>query len=549
MNPRHARYVLVLLGALVVLLIGRAWMRARHNYDLLMDMQSKDPAVRIAAVKGLMPPDHLVDIVLAQPMKITETKTPSGTRLDVIATDTTVRTAAVDAVAEAAKLPDMQKQCIKALIGLLKGVDREASDPSQKVKDAEAAVRTKTWQYLGAIGEPALPDLLEALRDPSNTVRDGAVEALGIIGEPAVPGLMVAFRDRDRRGKAWAALDKIKKPALQPLIPLLKMRIPKDEGFPVDVASLLGSIDDPAAVPALLEQINDVKVPGLRRQVVRSLTAIADPRATLPILKLSYEDPQMTLECITAFGEFRDPRAVPRLIELLSHYDADVPPAAVAALQKIGKPSIPALLVAAKDKNAQRRANAVLALGSIGGPETVPVLLAAAKDADPSVRLSAVIGLGKLTGPDAVRATPVLVAHFTDEGEIASAAADSLQSIVANMPAEQASLIPSVLRPLVEAMGTQGEDLTPVYYASRVLARIGSRAAPVLAQELKSPSAWRRKWAALTLGDMEDKDAVRKEVPALQSLLADGNADVRWAASKALQKMGIVPNRQLASGY
>jgi HEAT repeat protein len=522
MNPRHARYVLVLLGALVVLLIGRAWMRARHNYDLLMDMQSKDPAVRIAAVKGLMPPDHLVDIVLAQPMKITETKTPSGTRLDVIATDTTVRTAAVDAVAEAAKLPDMQKQCIKALIGLLKGVDREASDPSQKVKDAEAAVRTKTWQYLGAIGEPALPDLLEALRDPSNTVRDGAVEALGIIGEPAVPGLMVAFRDRDRRGKAWAALDKIKKPALQPLIPLLKMRIPKDEGFPVDVASLLGSIDDPAAVPALLEQINDVKVPGLRRQVVRSLTA---------------------------FGEFRDPRAVPRLIELLSHYDADVPPAAVAALQKIGKPSIPALLVAAKDKNAQRRANAVLALGSIGGPETVPVLLAAAKDADPSVRLSAVIGLGKLTGPDAVRATPVLVAHFTDEGEIASAAADSLQSIVANMPAEQASLIPSVLRPLVEAMGTQGEDLTPVYYASRVRARIGSRAAPVLAQELKSPSAWRRKWAALTLGDMEDKDAVRKEVPALQSLLADGNADVRWAASKALQKMGIVPNRQLASGY
>ena len=547
MNPRNARIVLLTVAVIAVLLIGRAWLRARSNYRMLMDMQSKDPAVRLAAVKGLMPPERLVDIVLAYPMRIVEKKTETGRRLEVLEADNSVRIAAVDAVAEAAKDPALQKDCIKALIGLLKSVDREATDPSQKVKDAEKAPREKAWKYLGAIGEPAIPYLLEALRDPSGSVRDGAVEALGIIGTPTLPGLLVAFRDRDRRDKAQAALDKLKRPAVEPLIPLLKTRIPKDEGFPVNVASLLGSIDDPRAVPELLEQMNDVKVPGLRRQVVRSLTAIADKRATIPVLKLSYEDPQMVLECITAFGEFRDPRAVPRLVELLSHLDAEVPPAAVGALHKIGSASIPALLVAAKDRDVQRRANAILALGAIGGPQTVPVLMSAVNDPNPEVRYAAVVGLGKLKGNDAVRATPLLVARFRDEGKIASAAADSVLSLVENMPDEQTGLISAILRPLVDTLGSPNGDLTSVYYASRVLARIGEKAVPVLRSELRNPSPWRRKWAALTLGDMADKLAAQKAASDLRGLLADKDADVRWAAGKALQKMGLVPQQVVAA--
>jgi len=547
MNPRHARLLLVAVVGIAVLLIGRAWMRARHFQRLLADMQSKDRHVRIAAVKGLMPPERLVDIVLAQPMKIKEKTSETGRRLEVISVDNSTRIAAVDAVAEAASEPGMLKDCIRALIGLMKAVDREATDPSQMVKDAEKAPREKAWNYLGKIGEPAMPYLLDALRDPSWSVRDGAVEALAIIGKPAVPGLLVALRDRDRRDRAWAALDKIKRPALEPILPLLKMRIPKDEGFPVTIASLVGSIDDQRAVPDLLKQIDDTKVPGLRRQVVRSLTSIADKRATLPVLRISREDPQMVLECITAFGEFKDPRAVPRLVELLSHYDSDVPPAAVGSLHKIGTASIPALLAAAKDKDVNRRANAVLALGAIGGPQTVPVLMAAVNAPEPSVRYAAVIGLGKLTGQDAVRATPLLVARFRDEGKIASAAADSLLSLVQSMPEAQKSLIPSILQPLVNAIAAPGNDLTSVYYASRVLARIGERAVPVLLQEMKSPSPWRRKWAALTVGDMADKLAAQKATSGLQALLADPDPDVRWAAGKAMQKMGIAPAGQIAS--
>ena len=255
----------------------------------------------------------------------------------------------------------------------------------------------------------------------------------------------------------------------------------------------------------------------------------------------------MVLECITAFGEFKDPRAVPRLVELLSHYDSDVPPAAVGSLHKIGTASIPALLAAAKDKDVNRRANAVLALGAIGGPQTVPVLMAAVNAPEPSVRYAAVIGLGKLTGQDAVRATPLLVARFRDEGKIASAAADSLLSLVQSMPEAQKSLIPSILQPLVNAIAAPGNDLTSVYYASRVLARIGERAVPVLLQEMKSPSPWRRKWAALTVGDMADKLAAQKATSGLQALLADPDPDVRWAAGKAMQKMGIAPAGQIAS--
>ena len=115
MNPRNARIVLLTVAVIAVLLIGRAWLRARSNYRMLMDMQSKDPAVRLAAVKGLMPPERLVDIVLAYPMRIVEKKTETGRRLEVLEADNSVRIAAVDAVAEAAKTQRFKRTASRRL--------------------------------------------------------------------------------------------------------------------------------------------------------------------------------------------------------------------------------------------------------------------------------------------------------------------------------------------------------------------------------------------------------------------------------------------------
>lgn len=98
--------------------------------------------------------------------------------------------------------------------------------------------------------------------------------------------------------------------------------------------------------------------------------------------------------------------------------DKDAKGAAYKALAKIGKPAVPALIAALKDKDNWVRESASMALGTIGhdAKAAVPTLAEALKDKDFGVRLMAAAALG-LIGPAAKAAVPALIGVWMDDDE------------------------------------------------------------------------------------------------------------------------------------
>ena len=155
-----------------------------------------------------------------------------------------------------------------------------------------------------AIGEPAVPALLELLESEQRFVRYRAAWILGKI--------------RDRR-------------ATPALIELLKTE-PN-----LSYARGLGEIRDPAAIPALIEAMRHKEV---KEFAMASLVQIGDPALNSLIQSLLSPNPVRGVSVAQAIGEFRDERAVWALLESLEIHSTpqswELRLAAVAALKKIG---------------------------------------------------------------------------------------------------------------------------------------------------------------------------------------------------------------------
>ncbi len=141
---------------------------------------------------------------------------------------------------------------------------------------------------LVGIGAPAVPALIEALKDKDNDlyIRGNAAYALGEIKDPqAVPPLIEALKDEDlvvRRVAAYA-LGKIKDPlAVPPLIEALKDEdlVVRREGWRVRLAAVhaLGQIKDPRAFEPLIEALKDADT-DVRQNAAYALGMIGDKRA------------------------------------------------------------------------------------------------------------------------------------------------------------------------------------------------------------------------------------------------------------------------------
>ena len=118
---------------------------------------------------------------------------------------------------------------------------------SALIEEAEAGIREYAAMALCVIGEPAVPTLIEALRDADGWVRQKAASALGAIGEPvAVPALIEALKDEDEKVREWAVVS-------------------------------LGQIGNPA-LPALTEVLSETNMV-VRDQVIDALIRIGTPEA------------------------------------------------------------------------------------------------------------------------------------------------------------------------------------------------------------------------------------------------------------------------------
>ncbi|MEM4359453.1 MAG: HEAT repeat domain-containing protein, partial [Candidatus Bilamarchaeaceae archaeon] len=271
-----------------------------------------------------------------------------------------------------------------------------------------------------AIGKPAVPVLIDALKDGSWFARKNTAEALGKIGDArAVPALIygLGYKNgsvRDRPVVVWAFG---KRGELNPASSFYSWRYSLedvDQYVRKRAAEALVKIGKPA-VPVLIDALKDENE-DVRYEAAEALERIGVNEEQLKEITRMLKEGKTWEEregAAEALGKIGDARAVPVLIDALKDKDRYVRYEAAEALGKIGDArAVPVLIDALKDKDRYVRYEAAEALGKIGDARAVPVLIDALKDKDRYVRYEAAEALGKIGD---ARAVPVLIDALKDK--------------------------------------------------------------------------------------------------------------------------------------
>ncbi len=211
-------------------------------------------------------------------------------------------------------------------------------------------VRQQIVWVLGEMGDmQTLKPLLRALRDDHWTVRQAALNALNKLDQqrPAclqevsiVPHLLAALSKKELRDWAVRLLIRIGRPAVPTLTKFVQDA--KQENQPY-IAWILGEIRDQEALPGLLAAL----MSDLEDTVVAAAAALEklDPnwrlrqeaRKFISTLLQALHDPQAERrrQAAKALQFFREPTAIPALLDSLADPEAAVQTAAAAALDAI----------------------------------------------------------------------------------------------------------------------------------------------------------------------------------------------------------------------
>lgn len=379
---------------------------------------------------------------------------------------------------------------------------RRGSSPGTATPDVDADLA----EIEGAVATDPLPEataqsqsqptgavvaLVATLADPSPGVRLAAAEALGSLQDTAaVRALMRALRTDDDAEVRRAA------------------------------AHALGEIEDPTAIPALGEALARDPDPEVRLMATWALGEIEDPRAIQPLgAALRDRDYRIRLAAIHALGEIEDPRAIDVVAPALHDTSAEIRQRAAWALGEIEdrRAVQPLAQALRRDANATVRRTAAWALGEIEDPSAVDALGEALDDQELEVRRAVIQALGEI---EDARAVPALARALRDDDvEIRRRAAWALGEIES--------------RDAVEPLTAAAQD-ADAGVRERVVWALGEiedpRAAAALAAALSDASLNVRRRAAWALGEITLTSAPEALIRALQ----DQDLQVRRAAAHAL---------------
>lgn len=220
--------------------------------------------------------------------------------------------------------------------------------------------RPKKPDVRALAAEKNIRELIRALRFPDFAVQKAATLALGSLGPDAVDHLIAALKTRDA---------------------LMKL----------GVIEALGRIRDPRSVEPLLTCLGD------ESNEVRWVTAIAlgeieDPRAIGPLARL-LRDPDKYVRYGAAFAltriGWKPGDQTERALYFMGLEEWKV-------LREIGSPSIPALVSAMKDRDANVRLKVLDTLGDLRCRDAEPMVLKALSDENSDVRWRAVLTSQKI---------------------------------------------------------------------------------------------------------------------------------------------------------
>ncbi len=318
---------------------------------------------------------------------------------------------------------------------------------------------------LGRVDDPrATVALAEALIDPVDTVGRAAAEALLGKGPEGVAALLAELRATGQRegGQAWRR-----------------------------ITAFIRDLSDTPVVDQLTGGL-DRQAPALRREAVKVLAALEDPKATPALVRaMGDADDAVVAEAVDALAR-SGPNAVPALIGALENGGAPARRCVARALAQHPGPLVAeALVTALGDRDAEVRRAAARALGTLKDPRSLDALVATLRDASGAVAQEAAAAVGQIGDPRVVDALVAAARGQTGQG--------------ANLA-------------VVEALGRLADP----------------RALDFLLQRLDHPDPKLVAAAARALGSFQEPGAV----DALIAKLEHGHEGVRVAAANSLGRIG-----------
>lgn len=361
-------------------------------------------------------------------------------------------------------------------------------------------------ENMGAKARPAVPFLIELLADEADylpavprgvprhiVVHGDAATALMKIGIPAKPGLAAAAREHSIirvRLRAAAVLVRMGEKGAIEAVAAAATSADPDIRWQA-VASLV-EFKDPRAVPPLIALLSDAS---RQEAAVALLGEAGDPRATEALAALLPEaEPVRARAILSALGRIgKAPADLGPILALVSHGDEEVRWSAAANLARMqDRRALQPLLAALEDKHEGVRGAAATGLGLIGDKAAVlPLIRALQADPDGWVRSDAAKSLGQIGDPRAVE--PLIGALEDKESHVRVLAAIALGELGGERALEAL---------LAKQDDRYGYVMEAVFSA---LGRIGKPAVPALLQM----AAEGKRAAIRTLGEGGHQEAVK----------------------------------------
>jgi HEAT repeat protein len=354
-------------------------------------------------------------------------------------------------------------------------------------------------------------------------VRRVAAESLARHGASAAPLLLAALESEDAETRKAAAAA-LGQSGHAAAVPALVALLDDEPDVVVVAAGALGAIGDPRAFDPLIAHL-DHSHAAVRQAAVASLNSLAHPDLPARVRALLEDDsPRVRESAARIAGYFGFAECVERLIALCKDEDEGVRRAAVEQLAHLDDPrALPVLVEALHSGSTGVRAAAARGLAHLDAPAALAPVLSALGDPDPWVRYYAARSAGHLRLDDAV---PLLCdVATTDEVSPARIAAIEAVSAIG-----AASAIGALQKLADDA------DLAIAQPALLALGRMpDDAAATALLRALETPDAERRLAAVTALGNRREGGAVREQARLAR---ADEDEGVRDAAADALATIG-----------
>jgi HEAT repeat protein len=240
--------------------------------------------------------------------------------------------------------PDVgvRRQALQAL-GAIRVQDSEATIPLRIASyDPDQEVRREATLALQRLAQALVPDCLRLL---AAFEAEPAIERLGAIGRPAVPHLVKALKNTNPRVRAHAAqaLGFIGREAKDAVPLLQEARQDKDQSVRLAASVALAWITKDTVAPADKAANEWKKRFGLKRVLTNSAN---EPRDAIELLIAGMKDTDKTFAYLVAvealqFGGFRELNpdekkvVVPALVQLLKDEDSNIRQATEQSLRKI----------------------------------------------------------------------------------------------------------------------------------------------------------------------------------------------------------------------